>query len=352
MSNFPILPTTPPPLDLNENDEEEDQEFGSFDAVSPEEDGDIEFVVPDLEQLSDQNGDDKLEKNCLDDKEKSEQDKDNSEEIDDFPYDNEFKCDFEANRISEVINEIISEDNKNNSNLNENSIESKPSSDEDDSSHDKRDFKAEEKQFSGNLEASEMINNEDDFDFGDFASFNLNNVKQSQDNFNENRRNSDEKQSLSFYKSDLPFNDNKTDNFTTKRNSQSNELKDKENDDEFADFASAQPVLNSDVQPISDSQLLSSEPKESEDEFADFSSFQDSNENNFVEYPDVVSNANPSQYSDKLSQLFADAFPIQEPVGSVENAENISKDLFSGADTNRLAISIQFYDLLIIFLFK
>lgn len=316
MSNFPIIPTTPPPLDLNDNEEEDDHDFGSFEAVSHEEDDDIDFVDHDV-HLSSNEIHSQVE-DCLKESEaKVKSDKKCAEE-----------CDNDSRNLTENREEFQNHDIDSENIEYTNSLTSNPLSLEERSDK-KKIEELQHKPFETDFELQKAIQNEkDDLDFGDFASFN---VESSEDPLDFSDDRSDENRSLSFYKSDISFENLKTETFS-ESDPKINELK--ESDEEFADFAYAQPVLNSNVQSISCDHSAASELKESDEEFADFSSFQESNETNeskFVGHTD----AGPSQQTDRLSQLFTDAFPIEEPIFSVDNTENISKDLFSGADPNR-----------------
>ena len=46
MSNFPIIRTTPPPLEGNQSEDEEEPEFRTFNDINEEKD--IDFVIPDF----------------------------------------------------------------------------------------------------------------------------------------------------------------------------------------------------------------------------------------------------------------------------------------------------------------
>ena len=109
MSNFPIIRTTPPPLDVNESEEEEEPDFRNLSDLSPEEEKDIDFVVPDFtdNETEAQTSSDLTDKTTF-------EDKDDSEDIDDKSIDEKDMnvcdnvCDNSPDiQISEIDQQIV-----------------------------------------------------------------------------------------------------------------------------------------------------------------------------------------------------------------------------------------------------
>lgn len=339
MSNFPILPTTPPPLDFDGSEEEEELEFRTFNDVSQEEEKDIDFVVPDF------NPENESEEKTSFDHKIAFEDKTSEEELDNRSIDEKTNnsCDNDFEKEFEILK---NDDNSDKSTSNSNDIHLDSNQNQfkeyvlkndifEKSSEDEEKFVSEEiKHFSDNCLNN---NNENDFDFADFTSYESTKCEENSD---PSKDFSDENQSISFYKSELSFGDSRDEsNFNAINDSKINEnnLNNTESDDDFADFASAQPVLNTHLE--SDFKPNFSQTKQSDqfdDQFADFSSFQDNNTNNgFIDNSTISSNQTSTQEKQKITEMFAQVFPTQESNDSVENSLNISRDLFNSAELNR-----------------
>ncbi|CAG2100489.1 unnamed protein product [Medioppia subpectinata] len=366
MSNFPIIRTTPPPMDIIDSEEEE-PDFGAFNGVTTEEEEeDIDFIVPVIKQNNGKhlvnNNNNAINANnkkpSVDDNECNHMtaDEDNSITIESNT------CDDNSIKSTEQdINDLNSEEYNHNTSehdMKELELESLPDIDSNEhnldkhleESEDNKEVTEEDKEVVEELNVTEIGVTDDDLEFADFASFQFTECESNCNQINDSiAEGEDDNNSFSFYKSksfsEMSFTDcvtNVDNNFNAIKSPQTGEnesdIKDTESDDDFADFASAQPVLNTNLESVPDLKTNTSDSTpivESDGEFADFSSFQTNNTiNGFTEHVnlDVIPQSVPN--SDELTQLFAQIFPKEETISSDENTQNISRDLFNTCDEN------------------
>ncbi|CAG2160544.1 unnamed protein product [Oppiella nova] len=365
MSNFPIIRTTPPPLDTNESEEEE-PDFGSFNGVSGDEEEDIDFVVPVVQQNSGKqtvidNNNTSDDPATVDDNECNETEMRNEDIVCDNSITIESNtCDDNSIKSTEHdISYLNNEDDINNigDDVKELELESLPDTEPIETNVDKEleDIEDNKDVFTDELNNIESGVHEEDDDFADFSSFRF---TKCEDNGNQFDDSSD--QSLSFYNSKnlseisvtdcVPNVDNNSNAIKSSEVIANTEvLDDNESDDDFADFASAQPVFNTHLQSVPDLKANSSSSTQFEDndsEFADFSSFQTNNTINGFIAPvenEMVSQSVPD--SDQLTQLFAQLFPLEETISCDENSQYISRDLFNRCDQNSKNLWKQLQDL-------
>lgn len=364
--HFPIISTTPPPLDINEdnNEDEEEEDFGPFNNVLPE--NEIDFNEIDLN----------FKKNVIQNTAKNQNLKEDESVVKNESFDNrideiesndkEIKSHNCINDISiNCDNNIAIQLNANNDSIDEKislksiefaDIDCTLSAEELDTENSinydrnsfvkNEDFEESDGQVLGN-DLKVEDNKEEEFNdsFGDNNSEKLEDYPQYDNDFvDENNDFADftsfkftdseeivaavESEKQIYAKEDQSFGDFNSSNFNNFQSNYNNS--NEESDDDFADFASAEPVMHR-IETVSNSNKNSSTSPSNDGEFADFSSFKDNNEIESKQEFNIQSGFE----STKLSALFIETFHNSKTLDSNENPIIISRDLFHSAEPNR-----------------
>lgn len=363
--HFPIISTTPPPLDITEDNDEENEEeedFGSFINVLPENEIDLNVIQNTANNPNLKDNESVVKKELFDNR------------IDENESnDKELKNHYCINNISiDCDNDIAIHLNANNDNIDDKislksiefpDIDCKLSAEELNTENSinydtnlfvknehfeesvgqelgndlkVEDSKEEELNDSFGDNNSEKLEDFNDFvdknnDFADFTSFKITDSEEIVAAI--------ESEKQIYAKEDQSFGDFNSSNLNNLQSNCNNSCNE-ESDDDFADFASAQPVMHP-IETVSDFNKNSLTSSSNDGEFADFSSFKDNNEIESKQEFNIQSDFE----SNKLSAVFIETFHNSKTLDSNENPIIISRDLFHSAEPNRYDFFVEkFYN--------